>query len=73
MYYNDHLPAQFHAEYGEFEAVYAIETLEILRGRLPLRAHSMVVEWTLARRSELPENWDKERERLPLDKVLPLD
>lgn len=34
MYFNDHAPPHFHAEYGEFEAVYNIETLEILRGQL---------------------------------------
>ena len=38
MYHNDHLPSHFHAEYGEFEAVYAIDTLDILRGQLPRRA-----------------------------------
>jgi hypothetical protein len=30
MYFNDHRPPHFHAEYGEFEAVYAIDTLDIL-------------------------------------------
>ena len=44
MYFNDHSPPHFHAEYGEFEAVYAIEKLDILRVHLPRRAHSMVVE-----------------------------
>jgi hypothetical protein len=34
MYFNDHAPAHFHAEYGEHEAVYTIETLETLRGKL---------------------------------------
>jgi hypothetical protein len=27
MYFNDHLPAHFHAEYGGLEAVYTIDTL----------------------------------------------
>lgn len=44
MYFNDHLPAHFHAEYGEYEAIYTIDTLDILRGHLPRRAHSMVIE-----------------------------
>ena len=43
MYFNDHNPPHFHAEYGEHEAVYVIETLELLRGTLPSRAHAMVV------------------------------
>jgi hypothetical protein len=43
MYYNDHWPAHFHAEYGEQEAAYQIETIEVLRGALPRRAHALVV------------------------------
>lgn len=34
------------------EAVYAIETLEIMRGQLPRRAHGMVVEWASLNRYE---------------------
>jgi hypothetical protein len=45
MYFSDHAPPHFHAVYGEYEAVYTIETLEILRDTLPRRAHSMVIEW----------------------------
>jgi len=73
MFYNDHLPGHFHAEYGEFEAVYAIETLDILRGRLPRRAHSMVIEWALMHREELRVNWDLAREQVPLHEIEPLD
>jgi len=73
MYHNDHLPPHFHAEYGEFEAIYEIETLEIRRGRLPRRAHAMVVEWAVLRRSELRASWDLAREGLPLADIEPLD
>ena len=34
MYFDDHLPAHFHAVYGD-EAVIGIETLAVLNGRLP--------------------------------------
>jgi len=44
---NDHLPPHFHAEYGEFEAVYTIDTLDTLRGQLPRRAHAMTVYYNL--------------------------
>lgn len=30
IYYNDHSPRHFHAKYGELEAVFAIETGEVL-------------------------------------------
>ena len=73
MYYNDHLPPHFHAEYGEFEAVYEIDTLDILRGQLPRRAHAMVIEWTSDHRAELKDNWARAREDLPLVDIEPLD
>ncbi len=73
MYFNDHLPPHFHAEYGEFEAVYAVDTLDILRGNLPRRAHSMVVEWALAHRTQLRANWNRAREQRPLEQIEPLD
>jgi hypothetical protein len=73
MYFNDHAPPHFHAEYGEREAVYTIETLEIMRGELPRRAHSMVVEWATLHRDELRDNWDKARQMQSLDSIEPLD
>jgi len=73
MFYNDHLPPHFHAEYGEYEALYAIETLETIGGELPRRAHALVLEWTALHRAELMANWDRAREGVPLRDVQPLD
>ncbi len=73
MYFNDHAPAHFHAEYGEYEAVYTIETLEVLRGELPRRAHSMVVEGATLYRNELRDNWNRAREMRELEKIDPLE
>lgn len=50
-----------------------IDTLEIMRGRLPRRAHSMVVEWATLYRPELRENWEKARQMVPLEKIEPLE
>ncbi|GAC1448265.1 MAG: DUF4160 domain-containing protein [Isosphaeraceae bacterium] len=57
MYYRDHGPPHFHAIYGESEAVVAIETTEIVEGRLPRRARSLVTEWAIAHRDELQNAW----------------
>ena len=38
MYYGDHLPPHFHAEYGAQEALLQIDTLAVIAGRLPPRA-----------------------------------
>ncbi len=73
MFYNDHRPPHFHAEYGEHEALYEIETIEVLRGELPRRAHALVVEWITLHRAELMENWGRAREGLPLRSIEPLN
>ncbi|HEY68472.1 MAG: DUF4160 domain-containing protein [Chloroflexi bacterium] len=73
MFYNDHGPPHLHAEYSEHEAVYEIETVEILRGALPRRAHALVVEWMTLHRAELMENWERARQGLPLIGIEPLE
>jgi hypothetical protein len=73
MFYNDHSPAHFHAEYGEFEALYTIETIEVMRGKLPRRAHAMVLEWVTLHRFELMDNWELARKGLPLNSIDPLE
>src|SRR3990170_2575553 len=42
MYYNDHNPAHFHAEYAESEASFTINTLEVLEGEMPRRPRALV-------------------------------
>lgn len=73
MNYNDHSPPHFHAQYAEHEAIYEIETIEVLRGRLPRRAHALVVEWTTLHRVELKVNWDSALAGSPLHRIEPLD
>jgi hypothetical protein len=58
LYFDDHFPAHFHAFYGGEEAIYEIQTLDIYSGRLPRRAHNMVLEWAFEHRNELMENWE---------------
>ncbi len=57
MFYNDHQPPHFHAEYAGSEALVVIESLEIYRGELPRRALALVLEWAALHRDELRENW----------------
>ncbi len=72
MYYNDHVPAHFHARYGEHEATLVIDTLDVLTGHLPRRAMGLVREWAVEHQGELVANWDKARRGLPLDAIAPL-
>lgn len=73
MYYNDHLPPHFHALYGEYEAEVRIDTLEVLKGRLPRRATSLVLEWASLHRGELAAMWERARRHEQLGVIEPLD
>ena len=73
MYFSDHSPPHFHAVYGEYEALYIIDTLEVLGGHLPRRAHSMVLEWAAIHREAIRSNWYKARTGIELDRISPLE
>jgi hypothetical protein len=73
MYFNDHEPAHFHAEYGEYEALIEIETLAVLRGELPRRARALVLEWAATHRPELRADWQRARRGTPLQPIEALD
>ncbi|MDZ4823764.1 MAG: DUF4160 domain-containing protein [Flavobacteriales bacterium] len=47
MFFKDHAPPPFHAEYGDLEGVFEINTLSLLEGKLPKKAHALVIEWQL--------------------------
>lgn len=73
MFYNDHDPAHFHAIYGEHEALIEIETLLVLRGSLPRRALTLVIEWAALHREELRTDWQMARDGEVLTPIAPLD
>lgn len=72
IYFADHPPPHFHAEYGEHEALISIETANIIFGSLPPRAFNLVNEWCLLHRDELRNRWDMARQAQPLNKINPL-
>lgn len=73
MYYEDHAPPHFHARYGEFESLIRIDTLGILRGNLPPRAISLVMEWATIHQQELLRDWKLAEKHLRLEKIAPLN
>jgi hypothetical protein len=72
MFYNDHAPPHFHAEYGGNVMLVAIETLGVIAGKLPPRATGMVLEWASEHQEELLETWALARQMEPLGKIDPL-
>jgi hypothetical protein len=59
MYFDDHNPPHFHAEYGEFESLIDIKTLWIMQGKLPPKALLLVIEWAQLHQDELLEQREK--------------
>jgi hypothetical protein len=57
MFFNDHAPPHFHAEYGEYKAVINIQELSIMEGGLPRRAQQLVLDWAELHQQELIEDW----------------
>ncbi|PSR25750.1 MAG: transcriptional regulator [Sulfobacillus benefaciens] len=59
MYYDDHEPAHFHAQYGRAQVTVAIGTLAVIAGALPPRALGLVAEWAAQHHSELVSAWNR--------------
>lgn len=72
MYFDDHLPPHFHAEYGEHEALINVNTLAVMAGGLPARALGLVIEWASLHRAALEREWTKAKNLQPLGKIPPL-
>lgn len=72
MYFRDHNPPHFHAEYGEYEASIAINDFSILDGDLPNRVFSYVIEWAVSHKAELMKDWDDMHESDSFTKIAPL-
>jgi Domain of unknown function (DUF4160) len=73
MYYDDHVPPHFHAYYGEDSEKISVDSLATLAGKLPRRAHALVVESAAAHRNELSENWKLCEAHQPLRVIEPLE
>ena len=58
MYFGDHVPPHFHADYGEFSAQIRIKDFGIEAGNLPPKALALVVEWASIHQMELIANWN---------------
>ncbi len=62
IYFKDkeHEPPHFHAVYGDEEEAILIETGKVMQGKLPLRAHRLVIEWWDEHRAELLDIWESQ-------------
>jgi hypothetical protein len=68
MYYNDHQPPHFHAQYGGNTAIIDILNAVVIKSALPKRQLKLVLAWTELHKDELMQNWELVKEsKQPMD------
>jgi Domain of unknown function (DUF4160) len=72
MFWRDHAPPHFHARYQKYKVQIDIQTLETIKGKMPNRALSLILEWAAKNRSELLKDWDLCQKNQAPHKIPPL-
>ncbi|MEK7287933.1 MAG: DUF4160 domain-containing protein [Elusimicrobiota bacterium] len=73
MFFDDHNPPHFHAEYSGDTALVDIRSLSVFSGRLPPRVMGLVIEWATLHRQELLADWERAQAQQALEKIAPLE
>jgi hypothetical protein len=72
MFYNDHSPPHFHAEYQGQRGIFDFDG-NLQQGNVRSRtAQRLIKEWTIQHREELEENWNNMREGKAFTRIPPL-
>ncbi|MDO5481252.1 MAG: DUF4160 domain-containing protein [Candidatus Saccharibacteria bacterium] len=71
MYFDDHNPPHFHAEYQDYEAIFDFNG-ELIEGDFPKRQTKLVAAWATLHQDDLAANWKLAKEKQTLFKIEPL-
>ncbi|TLU98169.1 DUF4160 domain-containing protein [Dyadobacter luticola] len=58
MFFDDHNPPHFHAEFQENRATILIQSAELLDGYLPVKQLKLVQAWAILHEEQLLENFE---------------
>jgi len=72
MYFNEHNPPHFHAEYQGYKVTVTIQK-GIVDGKMPKRALKLIFEWLELHKEELLEVWTSIEETGEFNKIEPLN
>jgi hypothetical protein len=72
LFYDEHNPPHFHAEYAGFKASINMKN-GVVKGQMPKRALKLIFEWMDKNFDELMENWELSLKGEPLKRIEPLD
>lgn len=73
MFFDDHNPPHFHAEYSGDVALFDIRNLSLFSGHLPPRAKGLVIEWATIHQQELLDDWERAQTQQDLLRIAPLE
>ncbi len=72
MYWQDHMPAHFHAEYSGNTVLIDIVNAVVLQGVFPLKQLKLVLAWCELHKDELMANWESARDHGEIKRIEPL-
>ena len=72
MYWDEHYPMHFHAEYGSHKAIISVEAAAVIKGALPAKQLKLVLAWCEIHKEELIKNWAFGQEHKQISKIAPL-
>lgn len=59
LYFREHPPPHFHAQYGGAEVLISIRDLSVIEGSVSPRALGLVMEWASLHQDELLGAWER--------------
>ena len=72
MFFDDHNPPHFHAEYSGDLALIDIRNLSVFSGHLPPRIKGFVIEWATIHQQELFDDWNRAQNQQEILPIAPL-
>jgi hypothetical protein len=72
MFWNDHIPPHFHAEYGDKKVLVDIVNGTVIKGVFPFKQLKLVLAWCEIHREALLRNWENDKQQLEINKIKPL-
>jgi hypothetical protein len=74
MFFADHLPPHFHAEYQSYRSQISIRTGDLMEGEIPIKQLKLIQAWAILHEEELLVNFENLRSNpATWQKIKPLD
>jgi len=72
MYWKEHFPPHFHAEYNEYKILVDINEGVVIKGSFPFKKLKLVLAWCELHNKELLTNWELALKHDDIMKIEPL-